>query len=331
MRTLPCSLELGTAPRACRRVRVWRAAPALPLRVLAALLPAAAACALARAPWAAASFAARLWPAATAATAGARWRPQPPALARGAAWRLPRWAHTATPTRAAAAEKELDTDAVSKYLAAVALQMSMITAFFFALDAAVVSSGFQPPEWAIFGLFFGLSLRSRIFSPLDNSRPDIQKAMQGQSTGGFNDRTMPSWTPPGVFFPIMWILIVAPLRAASSVLVWQQVGHLCDLTLLALMLHLSIGDTWNTVNNVERRLGAAVPGVLCVWASALLAAYSYYQVLPLAGQVLLPTCVWLTVAAALVTDTWRINNASGEEPLFPYKGDARTQYWFLAK
>ena len=227
-----------------------------------------------------------------------------------------------------ASEKELDTDAVGKYALSIAIQLLGITTFFTAIDSAVKASGVELPDWAVFALFFGMSLRSRIFSPLDNSRPDIQKATQGQATGGFNDRTMPSWTPPGFFFPIMWILIVAPLRAASSMMIWQQVGHLCDATILVLMLHLCVGDTWNTVNNVERRLGAAVPGVLCVWASALAASYAYFQVDPFAGQLLLPTCLWLTVAAALVTDTWRVNNTSGAEPLFPYRGTTQTKFWF---
>lgn len=310
---------MGHTPRRRSRAQGARALP----RALAALLPAAAVCTLTGA--SPTSFlVGRLRPAACA-----QRQHLPDVLVEGSLRRA-RTPRLAAPARAAG-EKELDSDALTKYAAAVAIQMAAITAFFYALDAAVASFSLQPPDWSVFALFFGMSIRSRIFSPLDNSRPDIQKAVEGKSTGGFNDRVMPSWTPPGVFFPIMWILIVAPLRAASSVLIWQQVGHLCDVTLLALMLHLSIGDTWNTVNNVERRLGAAVPGVLCVWASALFAAFSYYQVLPLAGQVLLPTCVWLTAAAALVTDTWRLNSAEGDEPLFPYKGSARTQYWFMAK
>jgi len=231
----------------------------------------------------------------------------------------------------AASAKELDGDAVSKYAGAVVLQMGAITAFFAVLDSVTALLPEPVPQWAVFVLFFGLSVRSRLFSPLDNSRPDLAKATKGEATGGFNDRTMPSWTPPGITFPIMWILIVAPLRAASSMLVWEQLGHLCDASILTLMLHLSIGDTWNTINNVERRLGAAVPGVLCVWASALFAAYTYYQVVPLAGQLLLPTCLWITVAAALIIDTWRVNNTSGEEPLYPYKGPATTQFWFMAE
>eukprot|EP00931_Biecheleriopsis_adriatica_P104267 TRINITY_DN78955_c0_g1_i1.p1 TRINITY_DN78955_c0_g1~~TRINITY_DN78955_c0_g1_i1.p1 ORF type:complete len:300 (+),score=54.38 TRINITY_DN78955_c0_g1_i1:15-914(+) len=233
--------------------------------------------------------------------------------------------------RAAAGTKELDTEAVGTYAVSAAVQIAAIAAFFAALDTAVTSTGAQLPDWSVFVLFFGMSLRSRIFSPLDNSRPDATKAARGETTGGFNDREMPSWTPPGIFFPIMWIVIVAPLRAASSVLVWQQVGHFCDVTILVLMFHLTVGDTWNTVNNVERRLGAAVPGVLCVWASALAAAFAYYQVSQLAGQLLLPTCLWITVAAALVTDTWRVNNSNGDEPLFPYRGEARTRFWFSAE
>ncbi|CAK0826077.1 unnamed protein product [Prorocentrum cordatum] len=181
--------------------------------------------------------------------------------------------------------EELDTDALVKYLGAVVLQLSLVAAFFAALDLALGPAAVASvPDWAAFLLFYGMALRSRIFSPLDNSRPDAAKAAQGETSRGFNDRVMPSWTPPGVFFPIMWVLIIGPLRAASSVLVWQQVGHLCDATILALMLHLCVGDTWNTINNVERRLGAAVPGVFCTWLSAVFAAYSYYQVVPLAGQ-----------------------------------------------
>jgi len=96
-------------------------------------------------------------------------------------------------------------------------------------------------------------------------------------------------------------------------------AHLNDPVLLWLVLHLCIGDTWNTVNNVERRTGAAVPGVLFVWLSALFAAAQFGDVTPLAGQLLGLTTVWLTAAALLIADTWRINNAVESEPLYPYK------------
>merc|ERR1719230_1491154 len=119
-----------------------------------------------------------------------------------------------------------------------------ISCFLGLLDVACSVSGTEQSSLPlpVTGLLFGaLSLKSRVFSPLNNKRPELDKAMKGEKTRGFNDRQMPSWTPPGVTFPIMWVLIVAPLRAASSVLIWEQVGHLCDSSILALMLHLCIG------------------------------------------------------------------------------------------
>ncbi len=67
---------------------------------------------------------------------------------------------------------------------------------------------------------------------------------------------------------------------------------------------------------MEDRTGAAVPGVLLVWASVLNAVRHYYQALPLAGKVLAPSAAWISVAVVLVTNIWWIN---GKEPLYPVK------------
>ena len=60
--------------------------------------------------------------------------------------------------------------------------------------------------------------------------------------------------------------------------------------------------------------------------------------LPLAGKLLGVTCIWLSVATALITDTWRLNpiTTSGKDgqktrrvPLFPVVGEAETTFlWF---
>lgn len=101
------------------------------------------------------------------------------------------------------------------------------------------------------------------------------------------------------------------------------------------MLHLSIGDVWNTINNTERRYGVAVTGVVAVLASKVFAAFQYYNVNALAGKLLGGTCIWLTVATALIAATWRLNPdpATGKpEPLYPVKGAVKTQFlWFAGK
>ena len=42
--------------------------------------------------------------------------------------------------------------------------------------------------------------------PTIGKRPKRDKLNDGSD--GFRDLVMPSWTPPGVVFPIMWVLII---------------------------------------------------------------------------------------------------------------------------
>ena len=59
---------------------------------------------------------------------------------------------------------------------------------------------------------------------------------------------------------------------------------------MAFILHLTIGDVWNTINNTEKRYGASVIGVLIVLASAVNASIQYYKV-PWKQKVFLDTLV----------------------------------------
>lgn len=116
-------------------------------------------------------------------------------------------------------------------------------------------------------------------------------------------------------------------------MVYASTGSYACLAIMSLMLHLSIGDVWNTVNNVERRYGASVIGVVLVWLSKAHASYQYFQVDPMAGKILALTLIWLTIASVLITRTWQLNPdpATGKpEPLYPVKGGkAKTRYiWF---
>ena len=178
-------------------------------------------------------------------------------------------------------------------------------------------------------MFFSLALKSRIFNPMSNQRPTNidTKEIEDKDKDEVSvpARKMPEWTPPGIVFPIVWLLIIGPLRAASTALLVSS-GNVAygSMTILALMLHLSIGDTWNTINNVERRYGTSVVGVVCVWLSAAFAAYSYGLVdtVPLAGKLLSLPLIWLSIASSLIVRTWQINPNpinGNKESLLPTK------------
>jgi translocator protein len=242
---------------------------------------------------------------------------------------------------------KIDGAAIVKYAVAILVQLSLMGTVFYGLDrlveqwAVVTTTTTTTTNAAVVPfavnlvLFYVMALKSRVFNPLSNARPAPQTLEATDSAPAVPPppkRNMPSWTPPGVIFPIMWLLIIGPIRAVSSSLIYAATGHYACLPLLALVFHLSVGDVWNTINNVERRYGVAVTGVILVWLSNAHAAYQYWQIDPLAGKLLAAVSIWLTIATALVVATWRINPdpATGApEPLYPVKDRAATKFiWF---
>jgi len=244
----------------------------------------------------------------------------------------------------------LDYGAMGRYAVAFVIQMGLIKTFLTGIDLTVVPTTFllgnlnlttkKVPFFIVnFIFFYGLALKSRVFNPMSNARPkpatkeieiEIESAVDDDNKDGDTPngggggpvdeapRKMPSWTPPGVVFPIVWLLIIGPLRATSSSLVVSELlsgpaasassSVYGSTTIMALMAHLSIGDIWNTINNTERRYGTSVLGVALVWISAAFAAYQYYQVVPLAGTLLSLPLVWLSIASSLIFRTWQLNN-----------------------
>ena len=243
---------------------------------------------------------------------------------------------------------KFDGTAVIKYGIAIAVQMTLVTLLFRTMDALVSYSKLQKVPFLVnFILFYGLALKSRILNPMSNTRPQVKTleaadddddaATTTNSNTTSNvatifQRKMPSWTPPGIVFPIVWLLIIGPIRAATTSMIYHRLGSYASLPILSLAGHLAIGDVWNTINNVERRFGVAVTGVAAVWLSKAHAAYQYRRVDPLAGTILGATLIWLTIASALVTATWRLNpdpDTGKPEALYPVVGKATTKFaWF---
>lgn len=231
--------------------------------------------------------------------------------------------------------------ALLSYISATSLQFSLIFGFLQlfdrvnkvlgpAVDSLVVSSkllngiitGRGVQTAAVSLLFLFMSVKSRVFSPLDNSRP-----RPNANDPQFRNRLRPSWMPKPIVFPIIWSTI-GLLRTISSVLIWQATGTLASVPILSLIGHLCIGDTWNTINNVENRLGTAFLGVNFVFASVLFAVYQYYLTLPLAGKILAPSAVWLLVASFLVFSIWRLNfEVFGYPSLLPSKEEGLPSPW----
>ena len=114
----------------------------------------------------------------------------------------------------------------AKYVGATAVQYKLLM-----LALSGVDKLLKLPKPAVWLLFAFLSLRSRVVSLLDNSRPN-REAQKGKATPV--DVKRPSWTPPGIAFPFIWLTITA-LRATAAQMAYA--GSLRAPALDALVLH----------------------------------------------------------------------------------------------
>lgn len=209
----------------------------------------------------------------------------------------------------------VDVKAIWRYIGATAGQTALMIWFTLTLDVALQRSSLPLvyQKAAVGAWFLFNALKSRTFSPLNASRPKVANERNAVA-----ERKRPSWMPPPLAFPVIWSTI-ALLRAASSVAVFTAAGTLNNPALFAMVLHLAVGDTWNSINNVERRLGTAVVGVCAVLISVYNVVFQYYAASTIAGYLIAPSAVWISIATFLVYTIWRINPRSdGElEPLLP--------------
>ncbi len=134
--------------------------------------------------------------------------------------------------------------------------------------------------------------------------------------------------PPPYAFQVIWS-VIAVLRTVSSTIVYDKQNTLLCRELLTFVAHLCIGDTWNTINNVENRLGTAALGVNFVFASVWYTIYRYHKCVPLAGYILAPSGVWLSVATVLIYTIWKLNYEGFNHPSYlPTKGEGHVSKWW---
>jgi len=225
----------------------------------------------------------------------------------------------------------VDVTAIFKYATGLTAQTFMIYTFLaIFMDKVLVSTILKGklgllqstviPTWANFVFFYMFNLKTSFFSILPINKQSGDKL---QKNWDDRKRKQPSWTPPGYVFAIMWPLFVFGTRAyTASRVVGRLGGVYANHAVMALMLHLSVANLWNTVNNIERRLGVSVILLYLLWLTKAYAAYQFWRIDKITGQLLALTLTWLTAAAALETNTWLINpdpDTGRVEPLYPAK------------
>ncbi|GIL72937.1 hypothetical protein Vretimale_4586 [Volvox reticuliferus] len=136
----------------------------------------------------------------------------------------------------------------------------------------------------------------------------VQQLVPSFDPSWYKSLKKPSWTPPNYVFPMVWI----PLKIMQSVALWLVCTKAPTAGALAMPLatfgaHMFLGNWWNVVFFGRRQLKGSLPWMYTFWASIAATSAAFHPVSHAAAYLMLPTQVWVTIAAKLNYDFVKLN------------------------
>jgi translocator protein len=117
----------------------------------------------------------------------------------------------------------------------------------------------------------------------------------------------PRWDPPDWLFGPVWTALYIAMAVAAW-LVWRArglAGAALPLALFALQLALNLG--WTFVFFALEEPGWAFVEIVVLWFAIAATLVAFWRVTRPAGALLVPYLGWVTYAAALNFEIWRLN------------------------
>jgi translocator protein len=117
----------------------------------------------------------------------------------------------------------------------------------------------------------------------------------------------PAWTPPGWLFGPVWSVLYAMMGIAAW-LIWKDAGFSGARVALGLFVfQLVLNAAWSWLFFGLQEPGLALVDIGLLWAAILATAVAFRHHRPLAAGLLVPYLLWVSFAAALNFEIWRLN------------------------
>ena len=114
----------------------------------------------------------------------------------------------------------------------------------------------------------------------------------------------PSWVPPNWVFPVVWTTLYIMIAIAGW-LVWRRAGWSTALTVWG--IGLVINALWSYFMFGRQEIGLALADVTALWVAVALFINLAWNLDRMAAYLFLPYLAWVTIAAALNFEVWRLN------------------------
>lgn len=117
----------------------------------------------------------------------------------------------------------------------------------------------------------------------------------------------PAWTPPGSIFGPVWTVLYIMMAVAA----WQVSKHgeyrRRRLPLTLFSIQLCVNAVWSWLFFGLQRPGFALANILLLWILLSVTTGLFLKTRRMAGLLLVPYWLWVTFAAVLNAEIWRLN------------------------
>lgn len=117
----------------------------------------------------------------------------------------------------------------------------------------------------------------------------------------------PDWAPPASVFGPVWSVLYA-LMGISAWIVWRAYSFWpVSGTFYLFLVQLAVNALWSWLF-FSWHLGAwAFADIVLLWLLVFATVVAFWRLRPLAGMLLLPYLLWVSLASALCYSIWQLN------------------------
>lgn len=120
----------------------------------------------------------------------------------------------------------------------------------------------------------------------------------------YDDLDKPRWTPPGFVFPLVWTTVYLAMSYAA-----MRIGLISGTqqALAFWALQIAFNTLWSPVFFGLKRMRAALVVLCFLWLSVAATTISFWTFDTIAGVLMAPYLLWVTIAGALNASVLRRN------------------------
>ena len=117
----------------------------------------------------------------------------------------------------------------------------------------------------------------------------------------------PSWNPPGYIFAPVWTVLYI-LMGVAAWLVWTKGDGAQRITPISIfVLQLALNALWSYLFFGLHRPDLAFIEIIVLWLAILATMILFWRIHGFAGMLLIPYLAWVSFAAVLNFQLWRLN------------------------